>query len=232
MSGSFLSEYSSRRSATLSFYCAQIKPNIVFFGEALPERFFDRLSDFDTGELLIVLGTSLAVGPFNSLIDRVPLSCPRLLLNLELVGQTRAPQPRVRISSSSPSPPADYSDSESDDDGLWGESTGFDFDGRTGRAGGIRDVACLAPTDVSVRRLADLCGWGEELDELMRKGHQTLLASKEVPSSDTAVTTGLDKSDTPLRGVLSGEVPPRDPDLEKLDTPLEDIIDGLGKASL
>ena len=39
-----------------------VKPNIVFFGEALPERFFSSSADdMPECDLLIVLGTSLKV---------------------------------------------------------------------------------------------------------------------------------------------------------------------------
>jgi NAD-dependent SIR2 family protein deacetylase len=41
----------------------------VFFGESLPARFFELLQkDFPQCDLLIVLGTSLVVHPFASLI--------------------------------------------------------------------------------------------------------------------------------------------------------------------
>jgi NAD-dependent histone deacetylase SIR2 len=36
---------------------------------------------------LIVLGTSLTVHPFASLVDLVPSNCPRVLINLDEVGQ-------------------------------------------------------------------------------------------------------------------------------------------------
>ena len=47
-----------------------VKPDIVFFGEQLPER-FRRLvpADFDACDLLLVMGTSLQVQPFASLVD-------------------------------------------------------------------------------------------------------------------------------------------------------------------
>ena len=47
-----------------------VKPDIVFFGEQLPER-FGRLvpADFDACDLLLVMGTSLQVQPFASLVD-------------------------------------------------------------------------------------------------------------------------------------------------------------------
>lgn len=48
-----------------------VKPDIVFFGESLPSRFHSLLrEDFSKCELLIILGSSLAVQPFASLIDR------------------------------------------------------------------------------------------------------------------------------------------------------------------
>ncbi len=36
-------------------------------------------------DLLVVMGTSLVVQPFASLVDRVPPDCPRLLINREKV---------------------------------------------------------------------------------------------------------------------------------------------------
>ena len=46
-----------------------VKPDIVFFGESLPERFWERVPlDFSAADLLIVMGTSLMVHPFAGLI--------------------------------------------------------------------------------------------------------------------------------------------------------------------
>lgn len=48
-----------------------VKPDIVFFGENLPEKFHQCiLTDFEKCDLLIVLGSSLVVQPFASLVDR------------------------------------------------------------------------------------------------------------------------------------------------------------------
>ncbi|KAI8374195.1 DHS-like NAD/FAD-binding domain-containing protein [Radiomyces spectabilis] len=63
-----------------------IKPDITFFGQNLPKRFFKRLHDFSEADLLIVIGTSLQVQPFASLIDDVPDYVPRLLINKEKAG--------------------------------------------------------------------------------------------------------------------------------------------------
>ncbi|KAI8096864.1 DHS-like NAD/FAD-binding domain-containing protein [Halteromyces radiatus] len=68
-----------------------IKPDITFFGESLPKRFFKRLVDFDEADLLIVIGTSLQVQPFAALIDNVPEHTPRLLINKDLAGVHHSP---------------------------------------------------------------------------------------------------------------------------------------------
>ncbi|OAD72910.1 hypothetical protein PHYBLDRAFT_113189 [Phycomyces blakesleeanus NRRL 1555(-)] len=63
-----------------------IKPDITFFGQSLPERFHNNLSDFDNADLLIVIGTSLMVHPFAGLVDHVPGNVPRLLINMDEAG--------------------------------------------------------------------------------------------------------------------------------------------------
>ncbi|KAH9259149.1 hypothetical protein BASA81_002769 [Batrachochytrium salamandrivorans] len=64
-----------------------VKPSIVFFGEALPERFYDQaMEDFPQCDLLLVMGTSLKVEPFASLIERPRTTVPRMLINREVVG--------------------------------------------------------------------------------------------------------------------------------------------------
>ena len=64
-----------------------VKPTIVLFRSRLPQIFFDNVVD-DTQniDLLIVLGTSLAVAPANSIVWRVPKSAMRVLINRESVG--------------------------------------------------------------------------------------------------------------------------------------------------
>ncbi|XP_063800745.1 NAD-dependent protein deacetylase sirtuin-3-like isoform X1 [Pseudophryne corroboree] len=63
-----------------------IKPDIVFFGEQLPSRFLLHLTDFPQADLLIVMGTSLEVEPFASLVYTVTRSTPRVLINRDPVG--------------------------------------------------------------------------------------------------------------------------------------------------
>ncbi|NXF89613.1 SIR3 deacetylase, partial [Eubucco bourcierii] len=63
-----------------------VKPDIVFFGEELPQRFLLHLADFPLADLLFVIGTSLEVEPFASLAGAVRSSVPRVLINRDLVG--------------------------------------------------------------------------------------------------------------------------------------------------
>jgi len=63
-----------------------VKPDIVFFGEGLPPEFINALPSMQSADLLIVIGTSLTVQPFASLAGMVKQSCPRVLINLDHVG--------------------------------------------------------------------------------------------------------------------------------------------------
>lgn len=63
-----------------------VKPEIVFFGEALPSAFFEARGVPFEADLAIVMGTSLTVGPFNSLPGMIPEGVPRVLINKELAG--------------------------------------------------------------------------------------------------------------------------------------------------
>lgn len=48
-----------------------VKPNIIFFGETLPKDFFVKIEKVEECDLMIVMGTALAVSPFNSLVEMV-----------------------------------------------------------------------------------------------------------------------------------------------------------------
>ena len=63
-----------------------VKPDIVFFGEQLPEEFHSNRSLPRTADLCIVMGTSLTVQPFASLPGLCPEGVPRVLINMEKVG--------------------------------------------------------------------------------------------------------------------------------------------------
>jgi NAD-dependent histone deacetylase SIR2 len=63
-----------------------VKPNIVFFGESLPAKFRQNVPLIRDADLVIIMGTSLTVSPFAQLPQLVRGFTPRLLINLERVG--------------------------------------------------------------------------------------------------------------------------------------------------
>lgn len=128
------------------------------------------MSDFKDADLLITIGTSLKVHPFASLIDRASDDCPRLLINLESVG-------------------------EIDEEEAYGGGTmfgryredGFDFNGlASGGKQFARDVRWLGEADKGVRELAQLLGWEEELDKLYEQGHAELDRVEKQENSEAA----------------------------------------------
>ena len=57
------------------------------FGEDLPRRFYNCLKrDKLEADLLLVIGTSLEVPPFNGIVADVRDTCPRVLINNNVVG--------------------------------------------------------------------------------------------------------------------------------------------------
>ena len=128
---------------------ALVKPDIVFFGENLPERFGEKAyEDFPKCDLLIVAGTSLAVHPFAGLINQPGEDAPRLLVNRERVGEADA---HVRAMAA-----------------LVGHTAGlgFDFAPESNR----RDALFLGDCDDGFRELARLLGWDAELETLVEAG--------------------------------------------------------------
>ena len=63
---------------------AILKPNIVFFGEQLPDDFHQAISvDKDKCDLLIVMGSSLKVKPVSLVSELLPSHVPQILINRE-----------------------------------------------------------------------------------------------------------------------------------------------------
>ncbi|XP_071393811.1 NAD-dependent protein deacetylase sirtuin-3 isoform X1 [Centroberyx affinis] len=123
-----------------TFCAATVKPDIVFFGEDLPEKYFLHSEDFPRADLLIIMGTSLQIEPFASLVNTVRSTVPRLLLNRYAVG----PFEKVPL-----------------------------------RRGDHMELGDLVDT---VRRFAEILGWNNEIEDLMR--------SQENASIPTLVSSG------------------------------------------
>ncbi|KAF2856272.1 SIR2-domain-containing protein, partial [Plenodomus tracheiphilus IPT5] len=60
-----------------------MKPDITFFGEQLPNDFFDRLKDVDKDvvDLVIVMGTSMKVAPVSEIPNFLPRHIPQIYIS-------------------------------------------------------------------------------------------------------------------------------------------------------
>eukprot|EP00931_Biecheleriopsis_adriatica_P006974 TRINITY_DN108315_c0_g1_i1.p1 TRINITY_DN108315_c0_g1~~TRINITY_DN108315_c0_g1_i1.p1 ORF type:complete len:356 (-),score=86.91 TRINITY_DN108315_c0_g1_i1:78-1145(-) len=119
-----------------------VKPKIVFFGEELPRRFSElHTRDLLSCDLLLVMGTSLAVQPVAGLVAKASRSAPRVLINQEAVGTCDVSKGGFRFH-------------------LEGEDN-------------WRDVWWQGDCDSGCRELADVLGWGEDLEALIEAGRTT-----------------------------------------------------------
>ena len=121
-----------------------VKPDITFFGEALPPRFAEMKGpDEKAADLLIVMGTSLKVYPVAGLVDTVSSLCPRVLINMEAVHVLEG----------------EKAGEPTGNDPTSGAATGdpsFRFDLKDN----YRDVLLQGACDAGVRKLCELIGEG------------------------------------------------------------------------
>ena len=72
-------------------YCdkcnAPCKPNIVFYGEDLPQRFYEKLKDLKDVDCCIIMGTSLKVYPFASIPQLLNKNAWVICINKEKIGE-------------------------------------------------------------------------------------------------------------------------------------------------
>lgn len=127
-------------------YGGLVKPDIVFFGEGLPARFFQHAeADLATAKLLLVIGTSLSVQPFASLINKVSDDCVRVLINRDPVGVRDRRIPAAIAA-------------------QLNIGNGFEFF----QEDNYRDVALLGNCDDVTTSLAAALGWESDLQDLIR----------------------------------------------------------------
>jgi len=185
-----------------------VKPNIVFFGEQLPARFFEAMGDdLPEAQALIIMGTSLKVQPFASLVGRVSRRCPRLLINRELVG---TPDPMLA-------------------------NLGL-VDGRAilhGDEMNNRDAFHRGDCDEAVRHLAALLGWDEELEERIRTHKTGPPAGIGSSNHQTGPPAGIGSSTHqtgPPAGIEAAPTPAPPPVLEAAPTPAPPPVSIAGPA--
>ncbi|XP_037819019.1 NAD-dependent protein deacetylase Sirt2 [Lucilia sericata] len=146
-----------------------VKPDIVFFGENLPEKFYTLpAKDFNKCDLLIIMGTSLEVQPFASLIDRANSKCVRLLINRTKVGN-------------------DFGGISS----WFMSGPGLMFDNPKN----TRDIAYIGDCDDGCLALADALGWKDELQELIKSEHERLDKENPKDKGNTAKNANSDKEE-------------------------------------
>lgn len=65
-----------------------MKPDITFFGEALPDNFFDRFNERDRfhTDLVIVIGTSMKVAPVSEMPNFIPHEVPHIYISRDPIG--------------------------------------------------------------------------------------------------------------------------------------------------
>eukprot|EP00471_Norrisiella_sphaerica_P011297 CAMPEP_0184494182 /NCGR_PEP_ID=MMETSP0113_2-20130426/28069_1 /TAXON_ID=91329 /ORGANISM="Norrisiella sphaerica, Strain BC52" /LENGTH=303 /DNA_ID=CAMNT_0026879825 /DNA_START=87 /DNA_END=998 /DNA_ORIENTATION=- len=139
-----------------------VKPDIVFFGENLPRRYWSLSGkDFPKCDLLLILGTSLQVHPFAGLIDKVPKDCVRVLFNRDPVGQPEGDESRIeelRARAEAGDPMAIMMLQ------LMGQSNqGLLF----GRKDNKRDIFIKGDCDNGVKEFADALGWTDDLEKIV-----------------------------------------------------------------
>eukprot|EP00127_Corallochytrium_limacisporum_P004033 Clim_evm82s156 gene=Clim_evmTU82s156 len=125
-----------------------VKPAITMFGEALPSHFSEHIAkDFPKCDMLFVMGTKLAVAPFNTLLDEVGEDVPRVLINREPVREA--------------SNVTQHHDPIMGSLGLNTRKAGFDFYSEHA----TRDVFLEGTVDDGVRKLCVSLGWAEDLEK-------------------------------------------------------------------
>ncbi|KAF8555269.1 NAD-dependent deacetylase sirtuin-2 [Imleria badia] len=151
-----------------------VKPDIVFFGEALPPQFHVSIRSLRNADLLIVIGTSLTVHPFASLVDLVPDDCPRVLINLDEVGHFNKQDDMILLGK------CDDIVRDLCRELGWEEELEIAW-GATADSVEADDKLAVSETKVKV---------GEELDRITRDIEKSLAISKEMPESGSSSGKG------------------------------------------
>lgn len=129
-----------------------IKPDIVFFGENLPQSFqHNARLDLRSCDMVLIAGTSLKVNPFASLPGSAPEDVPRVLVNLDKVAQ--------------------YTEEEMDMGGEIVKVTPPNFRSllRYDHPSNTRDVYLGGDCQETFKELARRLGWYDEIVAMMPK---------------------------------------------------------------
>lgn len=150
-----------------------VRPDIVMYGEGLPDRFHEMIEeDFPKADLLIIMGTSLTVQPFCSLVQRVKKTCPRILLNMTEV------------------PEATYQEVLICKDGKLIDGSQYSKYGflKYNHFTNTRDIIVLGDVQESVFKFIDDMGWTEEFEAMIPpKFQRKIPTTKPKPEQESEI---------------------------------------------
>lgn len=177
-----------------------VKPDIVFFGEQLPEQFHKNRHVPSYGDLVLVMGTSLTVQPFASLPEMARDETPRVLFNLERVGSMGSRPDDVLVLGDCDSGVRKLADElgwAGELDATWREIVGDKEAVRQLRSAEEREAAMRA----EVEDLADKVGQGLNFDDAPGSHDGSSSASDEEETSHRpedlrAIGSGLEPRST------------------------------------
>lgn len=130
-----------------------IQPDVVMYGDDLPDEFFEILeNDFENCDFLFVIGTSLKVEPFPSIIEYVPREIPRVLINNE--------------------PVVTYNEELTIKNGKLVDESKEKFSQKFkfGHFFNRRDIFLAGDIQENIKKLVHSLGWDDDFNELIRKG--------------------------------------------------------------
>ena len=173
-------------------YCddcgAVVKPDITFFGEDLPEIFTRRLKpDLKVCDLLFVIGTSLQVFPVAGIVDQVPKTCPRVLINREMVHTANC---TGQIADDGSLIGALENTANGVENELVVSEDGFWWGSETLEAANYRDVFCPGDSDDTIREICTQLGWADDLAALVLMDEGEAVARRSSEASSTHSVAG------------------------------------------
>lgn len=190
-----------------------VKPDIVFFGEQLPEQFHKNRHVPSYGDLALVMGTSLTVQPFASLPDMVNDDTPRVLFNLERVGSLGSRPDDVLVLGDCDSGVRKLADElgwGGELDATWRDSVGEKEAERQLRSAAEREAAMQA----EVEDLADKVGQGLHFDDAADNSDGDSASDEEKSHKSEqlrAIGSGLEKASSTSHEAQQASAKPREP---------------------
>ncbi|KAK5991164.1 NAD-dependent protein deacetylase hst2-1 [Cladobotryum mycophilum] len=191
-----------------------VKPDITFFGEALPRAFSEQSHHTVMADLMLIIGTSLTVYPFASLPDMARQDKPRVLFNMEKVGSlgSRADDVlELRSCDDGIRKLADHLGWRDELEKLWRETVGDKEAERQLRSQQEREEA----VEDEVNKLTN------EIDAALRfndsdedEGDRETDSAQKPADTTRVMEIAKSLDNAPHRPILQNAKPPQEPDLK------------------